>query len=179
MACSIKAPPPERSLQVVVLGEPLQRDVDRALQLLRGGVHEVGEDSSFGRLPDISRILRREQRNHGTAGFADDLLDQLERVLRGEAEPYECDVRVLSRRHCSHCRDVDFSSDHLVPEPTDDLGEQLQAVAPLVRDQDAQALNFTLDHLEILGQLCVNLVKTANTYWSWIESSSVLNHPLG
>src|ERR1051325_8566714 len=36
----------ERALQAVVLGEPLQGDVDRALELFRGGVDDVGEDAA-------------------------------------------------------------------------------------------------------------------------------------
>ena len=86
----------ERSLQVVVLGEALQRDVDRALQLLGAGVDDVGEDASFGRLADVGGILGREQRDHRAGGFVDDLADQLERVLGGEAEPDERDVGMLS-----------------------------------------------------------------------------------
>jgi len=43
-------PPPERSLQVVVLGEALEGDIDRALQLLGIGVDDVGEDAALGRL---------------------------------------------------------------------------------------------------------------------------------
>jgi hypothetical protein len=42
-------PAPERSLQIVVLGEALQRDVDRALQLFGAGVDDVGEDAALGR----------------------------------------------------------------------------------------------------------------------------------
>ncbi len=44
---------------------------------------------------------------------------------------------------CSHrgdCCDVNLAGDHLVPEPGDDLGEQLEPVAPLVCDQNAQVL---------------------------------------
>ena len=38
--------PVERSLQVLVFAEPAQRDVDRALQLFRSAVNDVGEDAS-------------------------------------------------------------------------------------------------------------------------------------
>jgi hypothetical protein len=37
----------ERALQAVVLGEPLQGDVDRALQLFGAGVDDVGEDAAL------------------------------------------------------------------------------------------------------------------------------------
>jgi hypothetical protein len=76
----------------------------------------------------------------------DDLLDQLERVLRGETEPDERDVRLFPGRHCSDGRDVDLAGDHLVPEACDYLGEQLEPVASFVGDQDAQVLNLVLDH---------------------------------
>jgi hypothetical protein len=33
-----------------------------------------------------------------------------------------------------------------MPEPGDDLGEQLETVAPLVRDQDPQVLNLALNN---------------------------------
>ena len=131
----------ERSLQVVVLGEPLQGDVDRALQLLGGRVDEIGEDAAFRRLPDICRILGGEQRDHGAAGLLDDLLDQLERMLRRETEPDKRDIGVLPRGHRGDRRDVDLAGDHFVPEPGDNLGEQLEPITPLVGDQDAQVLN--------------------------------------
>jgi hypothetical protein len=82
----------ESSLEVVVLGEALESDVDRALQLLRSGVDEVGEDSPLGRLADIGRVLGGEQRDDGAARLVDDLLDQLERVLRRDTEPDQSDV---------------------------------------------------------------------------------------
>ena len=81
---------PERSLEVVVLGEPLQRDVDRALKLLRSGVHEVSEDAAFGCLADISRVLGREQRDDGAAGFVNDFFRSARaRAARREAEADE------------------------------------------------------------------------------------------
>jgi len=43
----------EGSLQAVVFGEALQRDVDRALQLFGGGVDDVGEDAAFGGFADV------------------------------------------------------------------------------------------------------------------------------
>lgn len=137
-----------------VLGEPLQGDVDRALQLVGGGVDEIGEDAALGRFADVGRVLGGQERDHGAARLADDLLDQLERVLRGETEPDQGDVGSLPRGHCGDCRDVGLAGDHLVPEPRDDLGEQLEPVPPLVRDQDAQGhwLGFvsSSDHGRIL-----------------------------
>src|SRR5581483_6857899 len=46
----------ECSLQVLVLGEALQGDVDRALQLVGGGVDDVGEDAALGRLVDVGGV---------------------------------------------------------------------------------------------------------------------------
>ena len=46
--------------------------------------------------------------------------------------------------------DVDLAGDHLVTEPGDDLGEQLEPVASLVRDQDAEVLDPVLGHRPIV-----------------------------
>lgn len=138
-------PAPERSLEVVVLGEALQGDVNRTLQLLGSRVDDVGEDAAFGRLMDIAGVLSGEQSDHRAGGLSDDLLNQLERVFGGEAEPDERDVGMLSRCDGAHLRDVDRAGDHLVPEPGDDLSEQLKPVAPLVRNQDSQLLNLVLN----------------------------------
>ena len=47
--------PPEGALQAVVLGESLEGDVDRALELLRGAVDDVREDAASRRLVDVGR----------------------------------------------------------------------------------------------------------------------------
>jgi hypothetical protein len=139
-------PPSESSLQVVVLGEPLERNVDRALQLLGGRVDEVSENAAFGRLADVSRVFGGQQRDHRATGFADNLLDQLERVLRRETEPDERDIRLFPCSHRGDCRHVDLAGDHLMPEPGHNLSEQLKPVAPFVGNQDPQPLNLVLDH---------------------------------
>ena len=74
----------------------------------------------------------------GQVDFVDDLRDQLQRVLGGEPEPDERHVGLLPRGHRADFPDVDLARDHLMAEPGDDLGEQLEPVPPLVRDQDAQ-----------------------------------------
>ena len=51
-----RGPPPERSLQAVVLAEALERDVDRARELLRRCGDDVGEDPALGRLVDVLRL---------------------------------------------------------------------------------------------------------------------------
>ncbi len=67
--------------------------------------------------------------------------------LRSETD--ERNVRALPRRDRTHLLDVDLAGDHVVPEPDDDLGEQLEPVAPLVRDQDAEMANVILERLEV------------------------------
>jgi hypothetical protein len=76
----------------------------------------------------------------------DDLLDQLERVLRGETQPDEGNIGPFPSSHRSDRADFDLTRDHVVPEPCDDLGEQFEPVATLVRDQDTQMPNLVLDH---------------------------------
>ena len=137
----------KRSLQAVVLGEALQRDVDRARQLLGIVVEDVREDAPLGRLVDVRRVLGREQRDHRTRGLADDLPDQVERVLRVQPEPDERDVGPFSRRHRPDLLDVDLARDHLVPEPGDDLREQREPVAALVRDQHPEVSDVGLGQL--------------------------------
>ena len=61
-------------------------------------------------------------------------------MLGGEPEPDERDIGPLPRGDRSDLPDVDLAGDHLVAEPGDDLGEQLEPVAALVRDQDTQVL---------------------------------------
>lgn len=56
-------PAAERSLEVLILGEALQRDVDRALQFLGVSVDDIGEDAALGRLVDVG--LRRWSRWSG------------------------------------------------------------------------------------------------------------------
>jgi hypothetical protein len=138
---------PEGSLQIVILGESLQGDVDRTLQLIASGVDDVSEHASFGGLADVARILRREERDHGARCFTDDLRDQLECVLRAEPEPDERDVRPLPCRHGSDFLDVHLARDHVVAEIGHDLGEQRKPVAPFVRDQDAEVRPLVRHHL--------------------------------
>ena len=47
---------------------------------------------------------------------------------------------MLPRRDRPDFLDVDLAGDHVVPEADHDLGEQLEPVALLVRDQDPQLL---------------------------------------
>ena len=129
-------PTPERALQALVLGEALERDVDRALQLLGGAVDDVGEDAALRGLVDIVGIVGVQDRDHRAGRLAHDLGDQLERVHRALAEPDQRDVGMLPRGDRPDLLDVDLTRDHVVPEPDHDLGEQLQPLPPLVRDQE-------------------------------------------
>jgi hypothetical protein len=64
-----------------------------------------------------------------------------------EAEPDQRDIGALSGGHRADFRDLDLASDHLVAEPGDDPGEQLQSIPPLVGDQDTKVRVPVLDHL--------------------------------
>ena len=63
-----------------------------------------------------------------------------------QAEPDESDVGPLSRGHRPDLLHVNLARDHLVPEPGHDLGEQLEPLPLLVRDQDTQLPDFVLSH---------------------------------
>src|SRR5688572_8483245 len=72
----------ERTLQVLELREPPQRDVESALQF--GGLlsvqYDVGEDTALGRLMNVARVFRIDERDDGTRSLMNDLGDLLERV---------------------------------------------------------------------------------------------------
>src|SRR4029077_18337444 len=61
-----------------------------------------------------------------------------EGVLRAQPETDERDVRLFPRGHRADLFNVDLASDHVVPEPCDDLRQQLEPLALLVRDQDTE-----------------------------------------
>jgi hypothetical protein len=86
------------------------------------------------------RIGSVQQDDDGACGFVDDLVDQVERMLRASAESYERDVRALSRGDSSHVLDVDLAGDHLVTESDDDRNNKLKAVLAFVRDENAQRI---------------------------------------
>jgi hypothetical protein len=119
-------------LQVVVLGEALEGDVDRALELRRVGVDDVGEDSALGCLADVRRLLGCQQRDHRAARLVDDLLDQLERVLGALAEPDERDVGMFLAGQLDDLLDVQFLPDDLVAERAGDLGDGLGPLGALL-----------------------------------------------
>ena len=143
-ACSITARRPNAPLEVLKFSEALQRDVDGALQLLGVGVDDVGEDAAPGRLVDVGGIPGREQGDHRAGRRVDDLRDQLERMLGAQPKTDERDVGVLPRSHRADLLDVDLAGDHLVTETSHDLGEQLEPVPSLVRDQDAEGRDLRI-----------------------------------
>jgi hypothetical protein len=99
----------------------LQRDVERARQLVGIVVDDVGEDPALRGLADVGWIARIQECNHRATGLAHDLSDQLERILA----------------------DIDLARDDVVVEMSHDLREHRKAVALLVRDQHAQAARRT------------------------------------
>ena len=57
-------------------------------------------------------------------------------MLGVQTQSDECDVGPLSGCHGADFLDVDLTCDYLVPEAGNDLGEQFEPLALLVRDQD-------------------------------------------
>src|SRR5207247_6123794 len=94
-----------------------------------------GENAALRRFPDVDRILRVQQRDHGTRGFTDELRDQVEGVLRAKAETDEGHIRPLPLGGGSNLLDVDLASDHVMAEADYDLREQFEPIALLVRNQ--------------------------------------------
>src|SRR5213596_1607330 len=83
----------ERSLERVVLGESLQRDVDRALHLLQiSCVGDVGEDAETSRLVDERAILYVEDRDDRAGRLTDDRTDELKGLLGVLSDDDEGDV---------------------------------------------------------------------------------------
>jgi hypothetical protein len=138
--------PAERSLKALELREPLERDVDCALELLGSGIDDVGEDTALGCLVNVGVVRRREQRDHRTGRLVDDLRDQLEGVLRADPEPDEGHVGLFPGGDGANLSDVDLPGNHLVTEARHDLGEQSEPVPPLVRDQDAEVDGLLAGH---------------------------------
>ena len=133
-------PPAERSLKFVIFGEATQDDVDRALPVLNVVIGYVGEHAPFGGLPDESWIRAVQERDHRARGFADDLVDQLQRVLGAITQPHERDVGPFPAGHGTDVLDVDLPGYYFVAERDDSLSYQREAVLALVCDQNTQML---------------------------------------
>jgi len=80
----------------------------------------VGEDAALGGLLDEGGIARVDQHDHGTGGFAHDLVDQFERVVGALAESDQGDVGPLAGGYGTNVFDVDLAHDYLVPQVRDD-----------------------------------------------------------
>jgi hypothetical protein len=57
-------------------------------------------------------------------------------MVGGDAETHERDVGPFAGGDRCDFSDIDLAGDHVVPEPGDDLFEQGEPVAPLIRDQN-------------------------------------------
>ena len=87
----------ERTLQVLELREAPERDVEGALEF-RGFLSvedDIGEDTAPGRLMDVARVFRIDERDDRARGLMHDPSDLLERVLAIKAQSNERDL--LSR----------------------------------------------------------------------------------
>jgi hypothetical protein len=83
-----------------------------------------------------------KQRDHWTRRLAHDLADQIESMLRARPEPDERKIGLFSRGNDANLSDEDLARDHLVSETGDDLGQELEPVAPLVGDEDTEVRGF-------------------------------------
>jgi len=116
-----------------------RNDVDRHLELIGVTVRDdVGEDAPCRGFVHVLGILSLEQGDHRAEGLADDLRDQLQRVLGAGAETHQRHVRSLARSGTGHFFDVDLACDHLVPECCDELGDAFESLTLLVRDQHSE-----------------------------------------
>jgi hypothetical protein len=146
LARSVSPRRPNAPLRFVAFGEAAQHDVDRALPVLDVGVADVREDAAFGRLLDEGGIRCVEQDDDRAGGFAHDLVDQLERVVRALAEADERHVGALPGGHGADVVDLDLARDDLVSQGDHDRCDERQAILALVGDQDAQMLGLAVAH---------------------------------
>jgi hypothetical protein len=127
-------------MHILKFGKAPEGDIDRALQLLRSAVDDVGVETSQARKNDPLRVVRLEQRDHRTECASDDLGDQLERMIRTLSETDERDIRPFPCRHRGYLVDPDLAGDHVVTEAADHACEELEAVGSLIRNQNAKAV---------------------------------------
>ena len=97
----------------------------------------MGEHAAFGRFLDELGIRVVQQDDDRAGGFADDLLDQFERVFLALSESDERDVGSFPRGHGADVVDVDLAGDDLVAERDHDRGDESETVLALVGDQHA------------------------------------------
>jgi hypothetical protein len=75
-------------------------------------------------------------------GFADDLVDESERVLGALAEADQRDVGSLSGGHHTDVLDFDLASDHLVAKRSHDRRNEREATLALVGDQNTEVISL-------------------------------------
>src|SRR3954447_8542158 len=137
---------PKRALEVVVLGEPAEHDVDRALPIVDLRVGDVGEDSALRRLLDEGAIGRVDQEDHRARSLVHDLIDQGEGMLRALSETNQCDIGTLLGGYGSDVPDVDLARDYLMPERSDHRRDERQPILALVGYQHAEMLGLAVAH---------------------------------
>src|SRR5215207_3347160 len=136
----------ERALEALVLGEPRQHDVERALQRRR--VHaerDVGEDPSLGGLADEGLVLEVEDRDHRARGLGDDPSDEVERALRALSDDDDRGVGANGRARRRDLAEVRLPHD-LVTELGHALADLVEAVPLPVRDEDPKAVGASFVH---------------------------------
>src|SRR5664279_1004179 len=130
----------ERSLELVKFGEAAQDDVDRALPVLDVVIADLGKHATLGRFFDEAGIGSVQENYDRAGGFADDLVDQLKRMLRALSQTDQRDIGSLAGGDRADVLNVDLTGDHLVTKGDHDRRDQRQAILSLVSDQDAKML---------------------------------------
>ena len=136
----------ERSLERVVLGETLQRDIDRALHLLQiSCVGDVGEDPETSRPVDERSILYVEDRDDRAGRLTDDRADELEGLVGLLSDDDEGDVGQRRDGHSADGSEVCSLADDLVTERGDRHRDLSQAFRHTVDDENPKFPSRT-DH---------------------------------
>jgi len=129
-------PPPQRFLQVAVLGEPVERNVDRVSPIVLITVSDLGEDAAPRSLPHELHRRRVDVYHHRTCCLTNDPLDQEECFRAAMAEPDDDEVRARRRNDCAGFGDLDVAGDHLMPESGDHRRHELEPILSLVGNDD-------------------------------------------
>ena len=154
-------PPSEGPLKALVLREPLQGDVDRALELFGIAIDDVGEHTALRGFAHVSRVLADS--NAITGHEASRTISAIRPSACSElqSEPDEGHVGRSLSVPGAHFLDVDLTRDHVVAQPCHDLRQQLEAFALLIRDQNA----------EMLGSVSIIPSVSRRSYEHWKETA--------
>ena len=79
-----------------------------------------------------------QKRDDGAGSLVDDLVDQLEGMLRAGPKSDERNVRALTGSDNADVLDLNLASDHLVPQRDDDRNDEIETILALVRDKNSQ-----------------------------------------